>query len=161
MAKTKYQPPSDKSLSLLLQTLIGEHCYASVCMSDERPPQAFRAIFVDNIGDARASCRYDFPTAVALGAALASMQPLLAKRQVEDGEMSAQVNVKLYEIMAELGGLFTDDAAEALTFDRAEYDSLPSKLPAPADITVFDIHLGVYGSGRLWISTFPFSQDAL
>ena len=143
-----------ESLSSLLQLVTDEQLQAKKSDLQERPPRAFQAIYTDTDNNTRVTCSFDLTTAVALGATRGEITAEAALSMVQEGEMSASVNISLYEIMDSLSRLFKDDAGDELAFDRMQFDVTPLAALEPASIMAFDIDMGKYGDGVLWFCEY-------
>lgn len=107
------------------------------------------AIYVNDDGEAVASCVCDLATAASLGCALSMIQPGGAEAMVEDKALSQNATDNLYEVMNIFSSLMMDDKSLHLKLNEVSAANDSDASTEAWEVCGFTVDMGKYGEGQL------------
>lgn len=143
----KYKKPDASQFTGMLQMFIGPACEARDADAVSSSDFSHTAVYIDDTGEAVATCAVALPTAAALGCSLSMIPPGGAECMVEDKELSEMANDNLYEVMNILSSLLMSDSTSHLKLARVEPGS-DARIAGEAE-KAYSVELGAYGNGEL------------
>ncbi|MFK7891300.1 MAG: hypothetical protein AB8B63_10835 [Granulosicoccus sp.] len=142
-----YQKPDKAQFTDMLQMIIGPDAEVAECGSPDASSISHTAVYIDDSGEAVASCACALPTAAALGCALSMIPPGGAEGMVEDKELTGMATDNLYEVMNILSSLLMSDKTAHLKLAKVEQGG-SARVSGEAE-EAYSLTLGNYGSGEL------------
>ncbi|MFK7862340.1 MAG: hypothetical protein AB8B64_26265 [Granulosicoccus sp.] len=143
----KFKKPDAAQFTDMLQMFVGPAAEAQSVSAVTSSDFSHTAVYIDDSGEAVASCAVALPTAAALGCSLSMIPPGGAECMVEDNELSGMATENLYEVMNILSSLLMCDKTSHLKLSKVEPGS-DARVAGEAE-EAYSLDLGAYGKGEL------------
>lgn len=143
----KYKKPEAAQFTDMLQMFVSPAASAKDASAIASSEFSHTAVYINQDGDAVATCAVALPTAAALGCSLSMIPPGGAECMVEDNELSGMATDNLYEVMNILSSLLMCNNTSHLKLSKVELGG-DARIEGVAE-EAYTLDLGAYGKGEL------------
>ena len=144
-----YISPELNNLRGMLEMIVGPSAGAKGADNSDGLEISHTAVYIDKDDTPVASCSCDMKTAAALGCSLSMIPPAGAEGMIDDGELSANANDNLYEVMNMFSSLLMNDKSSHLKLAKVDPGSDSAVAGETVKEVCFSLELGAYGSGTI------------